>query len=72
MGEWKYSSIIFDLGTRWRWVVNFTPQSLYPGEIVPGTHWISARGSEVGWGTMLQAERSPVRVPDEVDCFQFT
>jgi hypothetical protein len=21
---------IFDLGTRWRWVVSFTPQSLYP------------------------------------------
>jgi hypothetical protein len=26
-----------------------------------------ARGSIVGWGTMLQAGRSPVRVPDEVD-----
>jgi hypothetical protein len=25
------------------------------------------RGSVVGWGTMLQAGRSPVRVPDEVD-----
>jgi hypothetical protein len=28
-----------------------------------------ARGSVVGWGTMLQAVRSPVRVPDEVDFF---
>jgi hypothetical protein len=27
------------------------------------------RGSVVGWGTMLQAGRSPVRVPDEVDFF---
>jgi hypothetical protein len=26
-----------------------------------------ARGSVVGWGTMLQAGRSPVRVSDEVD-----
>jgi hypothetical protein len=26
-----------------------------------------ARGSIVGWGTMLQAGRSPIRVPDEVD-----
>jgi hypothetical protein len=26
-----------------------------------------ARGSVVDWGTMLQAGRSPVRVPDEVD-----
>jgi hypothetical protein len=28
---------------------------------------LGARGSVVGWGTMLQAGRSPVRVPDEVD-----
>jgi hypothetical protein len=28
-----------------------------------------ARSSVVGWGTMLQAGRSPVRVPDEVDFF---
>jgi hypothetical protein len=30
---------------------------------------IGARGSVVGWGTMLQAGRSPVRVSDEVDIF---
>jgi hypothetical protein len=29
-----------------------------------GTH-----GSVVGWGTMLQDGKSPVRVPDEVDFF---
>jgi hypothetical protein len=28
-----------------------------------------ARGSVVGWGTMLQVGRSPVRVPSEVDFF---
>jgi hypothetical protein len=28
-----------------------------------------ARGSVVGWGTMLQAGKSPIRVPDEVDFF---
>jgi hypothetical protein len=28
-----------------------------------------ARGSVVGWGTMLQDGRSPIRVPDEVDLF---
>jgi hypothetical protein len=31
--EWSYSSTIFDLGTRWRWVVSFTPgriTSRYP------------------------------------------
>jgi hypothetical protein len=30
-------------------------------------YWVHKRGSVVGWGTMLQAGRSPVRVPDEVD-----
>jgi hypothetical protein len=30
MGEWRHSSTILDLGTRWRWVVSFTPQPLYP------------------------------------------
>jgi hypothetical protein len=29
-GEWRYSSTILDLGTRCRWVVNFTPRPLYP------------------------------------------
>jgi hypothetical protein len=29
MGEWRYSSTILDLGTRWRWVVSFTPRPLY-------------------------------------------
>jgi hypothetical protein len=28
------------LGTCWRWVVNFTPQPLYPGERAPAIHWI--------------------------------
>jgi hypothetical protein len=33
---------------------------------------LGTRASVVGRGTMLQAERSPVRVPDEADFFQFT
>jgi hypothetical protein len=28
--EWRYSSIVLDLGTRWRWVVSFTPRPLHP------------------------------------------
>jgi hypothetical protein len=40
-GEWKYSSTILDLSTRWwRWVASFKLQPLYPQEISPGTHWI--------------------------------
>jgi hypothetical protein len=30
---------------------------------------MGARDSVVGWDTMLQAERSPARVPNEVDFF---
>jgi hypothetical protein len=30
MEEWRYSSIILDLGTRWSSVVSFTPRPLYP------------------------------------------
>jgi hypothetical protein len=30
----------FDLGTRWRWVVSFTPRPLYHHGKAPDTHWI--------------------------------
>jgi len=29
-GEEVYLHTFFDLGTRWRWVVSFTPRQLYP------------------------------------------
>jgi hypothetical protein len=29
MGEWRYSSTILHLGTRWKWVVCFTPLPVY-------------------------------------------
>jgi hypothetical protein len=42
MGEWRYSSTILDLGTRWRWVVSFTTQPLclwyLLGRILSGPH----------------------------------
>jgi hypothetical protein len=45
--EWRYSSAILDLSTRWRWVIRFTPRPLYPRERAPGTHclggWLSSR-----------------------------
>jgi hypothetical protein len=34
--EWRYSSTILDLGTRWKWVVSFTPRPLYPLGKDPG------------------------------------
>jgi hypothetical protein len=30
MGEWRYSSTIPDLSTKWRWVASFTSQPIYP------------------------------------------
>jgi hypothetical protein len=35
MGEWRYRSTIFDIDTRWRCVVSFTPWLLYPREKNP-------------------------------------
>jgi hypothetical protein len=29
-GAWRYSSTIFDLGTRWKWQVSSTSRPLYP------------------------------------------
>jgi hypothetical protein len=40
MGEWRYSSTLVNLGTSLRRLYSFTPQSLYPRERAPGTHWI--------------------------------
>jgi hypothetical protein len=36
-GEWKYSSTILDLGTRWEWSLS-CPYRFTPGERVPSTH----------------------------------
>jgi hypothetical protein len=41
MGEWRYIFTILDLGTRWRWVLSFTPRPLYTrGKNLRGTLWI--------------------------------
>jgi hypothetical protein len=42
MAEWRNSSTILGLGTRWRWVVSFTshPGRFTPGENAPCTQWI--------------------------------
>jgi hypothetical protein len=47
--EWRYSSIIINLGTRWRWMVSFTPPAVLPQEKAPGTRriwgWVGPRAS---------------------------
>jgi hypothetical protein len=47
----------------------WTIRGKLPRLIGSTVHIFGARGSVVGWGIMLQAGRSPVRVPDEVDFF---
>jgi hypothetical protein len=52
---WDSGSIaprILDLGTRWKWVVSFTPRPLYTQGNSPGTHWI---GGWVGPRAVLDA-----------------
>jgi hypothetical protein len=35
-GQWRYSTAILNLGTRWRWMVSFTPWLLNPWR---NCHW---------------------------------
>jgi hypothetical protein len=52
----------------WRWRWHVLPEHHL---IFNGLHGaMGARGSVVGWGTMLQTGRSPVQVLDKVDFFQ--
>jgi hypothetical protein len=55
-GEWKYSSTILDLGTRWRQVISFTPRPLYhrKEQSVP----IGWMGSRVGLGAVEKRKTS--------------
>jgi hypothetical protein len=45
MEEWKYSSVILDLGARWRSVVSFRTYLLYSRRYSHYTHW---KGGWVG------------------------
>jgi hypothetical protein len=60
-GEWSYSSIILELGIRWRRVVSFTPLPLYPGERARGTDftggWV---GPRAGLGVMEKKNLLPL------------
>jgi hypothetical protein len=51
-GSGCIAPLILDLGTRWRWVVIFTPGRFTPRERAPGTHWM---GGRVGLGAVLDA-----------------
>jgi hypothetical protein len=46
-GEWRYSSIILNLGTKWRWMVSFTHLSLY---LRGNSRWYTMH-RRLGWAT---------------------
>jgi len=52
MGSGDIAPRILNLGARWRWLVSFTPQPLYPREKNAGTYWIE---DWVGSGAGLDA-----------------
>jgi hypothetical protein len=62
---------ILDLSTRWRLVVSFTPQQLYPRERAPSTHWIVALWSpEMVWTWIREKFPAPAKTqtPDHPGC----
>jgi hypothetical protein len=62
MGEWRYSSTILDLGTRWMWVVSCTDRVLYPRETAPGTQWIGGlSGPRTGFYGMERRKLNSLR-----------
>jgi hypothetical protein len=59
-GEWRYSSNILDLGTRWRWVVSLCRCHVTLGKQAPSTHWI---GGWLGPRAGLDAARNWTPIP---------
>jgi hypothetical protein len=63
MGEWRYSSTHFDLGTIWRWVVSFTPRPLYPQgkrPWYPWDRWMCEPQSRSGRGVEEKNSQPPL------------
>jgi hypothetical protein len=54
IGEWRYSSTILDLGTRWRWVVSLTP--------LPALKW-SALKQRASQSLSFQQKLPPSNIP---------
>jgi hypothetical protein len=67
----RYTKATFRIIFHWKyaWFSEWNPKA---GSILSlPTCYEGARGSIVGWGTMLQAGRSPVRVADELEFFNY-
>jgi hypothetical protein len=67
MNQAKYLDVIFDKRTTWRLHIETIETKAFRTFIRVYSLLKGARGSVVGWGTMLQTGSWPVRVPDEVD-----
>jgi hypothetical protein len=57
-GEWRYSSTILDLSTRWKYRLASLPRRFILGERAPGIHWI---GSRAGLNAVEKRKRSCCR-----------
>jgi hypothetical protein len=56
----RHEGVLFDLGTRWRCVVSFTPRPLYSQGTAPGTHWIGGWVSPRAGLDAVVKEKFPV------------
>jgi hypothetical protein len=63
MEEWRYSWTILDLGTRWKWVVDFTPWSLYPQGKSPWYNSDRRLSGPQGRYGRSEIEKNPLPMP---------
>jgi hypothetical protein len=68
LGSGGIAPRILDLGTRWKWVVSFTPRPLYPRERAPVIHWIGGWvDTRVGMDMVLK-RKIPNSRTYKIDC----
>jgi hypothetical protein len=70
MGEWRYSSIILDLGTRWRWVVSFTYRPLYPRGNRPRYLLVRRLGGPQSWSKRCRELKNVTPSGNRTPAFQ--
>jgi hypothetical protein len=79
MGEWRYSSTLLELGTRWMCVQLHAPVALPLGQISPGSHckggWM---GTRTGLDVMkrkifrLRGESNPGRLARSLSLYRLS
>jgi hypothetical protein len=73
MAEWRHSSTVLNVSSRWRWVVSFIPLPLYRHRAI-GTHWVGGlMGPEVSLDDVEKRKIScPWRWDWNVICIEYT